>query len=164
MANRGSFRKYAASAGLVALLATVGAAAENPGAAWLWSARSPMVNRSTEALATGHRARAAYFAQIAHAVTPHAADKLIATQNLCLALIAQNKSDEADAHCRAAIGAAAALDPALDKIVFVRGALTSGAEDNGMNLSLAATVRDNIARAYGARVVDHMAEDLAAAW
>lgn len=166
MDHHGFFKKGAAVAMLAATLAGAGAArAEGQGATWLWSARVPLVNRSTEAMASGHYVRAAHFASAARAAAAHDADRLIASHNLCLALMAQGKDADARAHCRAAVASAAALTPDHDKVVFVRGALTTGAADGDRQpFSLAAVVRENIARAYGAHVVDHMAEEFTSAW
>lgn len=130
----------------------------------IWSARAPLVNSATSALAAGHMTRAARLAQAAQTSSPHAADKLIAVHDLCLALIRQGKTAAAADPCRAAIQGAAALSSADDALAQRRGALVSGADDGGKTFSLGMIVSDNIARAYGARVVDDMREDVAVAW
>lgn len=45
---------------------------------YVWSASAPLVNRATEALATGHAARAARLAEAAQRLSSHPADRLIA--------------------------------------------------------------------------------------
>ncbi len=78
---------------------------------WLWSAQAPLVNRSTEALATGHTARAVRFAAQARSAS-RAADRLIAAHNLCLALIGNT---DGDVHCRNALQEAARLSYEEDR-------------------------------------------------
>jgi hypothetical protein len=126
---------------------------------WLWSAKAPLVNRSTEALASGHPERALRFARQARAKAGRAADRLIAAHNLCLALITRTNADAGDEHCRTAVHEARALPAGQDALPRIRGALVTGApfETGDAILSLSRVVRDNIARAYGARLVDHIA-------
>lgn len=76
----------------------------------------------------------------------------------------QGKSAEAAAPCHTAIQRAAGLSPTDGALAQQRGALISGAADNREAFSLAAIVSDNIARTYGARLVDDMREEVAAAW
>jgi len=131
------------------------AAAQAPQTEWLWSARAPVVNRSTEALAAGHTARAVRFALLARNSAPAAADRLIAVHNLCLALIGNADAAASEDHCRSAVHEAQHLPAAEDRLLRARGALVAGAhiDANGQALSLARVVRNNIARAYGARLV-----------
>jgi hypothetical protein len=144
--------------GLVIALTTPGAyAAEEFGGHWLWSARTPAVNRSTEALATGHAARAAHLAHVAYGAAMHAPEQVIALHNLCLALIALGTA--ADVACRTAIQSAAALPPAQDCAIHRRGSFVVGVPAEGEIFSLARLVHDNIARAYGAQVVNDMAKE-----
>ncbi len=151
----------------ILLLTMLGAtfdARAGDGPDYVWSARAPLVNRATEALDTGHMARAVRLAAAAQTSAIHAADKLIAAHDLCLALMSQGKTATAAAPCRTAIHAAATLSPADDGLAHDRGALVSGTAGGGESLSLSVIVGDNIARAYGARVVDDMREDIASVW
>jgi hypothetical protein len=132
-------------------------AAEDAPDVWLWSARAPLLNRSTEALATGHPARAARLARAAHEAASQAPERVIALHNLCLALIAQGTP--ADIYCRTAIQGALVLAPVDDRVTRQRGSLVIGIPAEGESFSLARLVRNNIARAYGLQVVNDMAEE-----
>ncbi len=165
MTYNGFFRRTAAFVGFLGLLLLTPAAVAGD-TAWLWSVRLPLVNRATEALAAGHPVRAAHFATAARSAATHAADHLIAEQDLCLALMAQGRAESAQQSCRAAVAAAAVIAPDDDQLVLVRGALTVGVADTESHqvFSLAEAVRGNIARAYGVHIVNHMGNDSTAPW
>jgi hypothetical protein len=151
--------KNNALAGLVmsaALLCTGQVWAGSQGQDWLWSRTSVVVNRSTEALASGHAARAQRFSTVA-AQTTSATDRMIALHNLCIALLNQNKTEGAQTACRDALSA-----PSGFAVTHVRGALIVAHQGTDTPLharDLASVIRLNIARAYGTHVVTQLVDD-----
>jgi len=123
---------------------------------WLWSATSPAVNRSTEALATGHAVRAVRLAKTAALTARQDADRLIAVHNLCLALLAGRAATDAGPHCHTAL-----RTPESFKVIRERGALLvmsdSAPARGGETLSLVAVMRANITRAYAIASFNNMA-------
>jgi len=134
---------------LAMLLGSSQAQAADPAVRWLWSDTSPSVNRSTEALATGHLGRARTLAlESARMATP--ADMRIAAHNLCLVHLRSGVALETDDACRNA------LTGPDSAVVMRRGALVANAEDSVPGLaqhSLSAIVTANIAAAAGHAVV-----------
>jgi hypothetical protein len=121
---------------------------------WIWSSTSAEINNATSALASGHAARAVRFAA---AVTPkNPTDRLLASQNLCLAHLAQRDVPTAEAHCRAAL-----VMPSTGVVTLRRGALVtteSLPQSQDRAFDLAQIVRANISAAYGVAVVENFAD------
>ncbi len=130
------------AATLVLSLPALAAADCGTGPKWLWSSQSALVNRSTQALATGRPARAADFARRVLANSPSATDAKIAAHNLCLAAIAGGAAVESDPDC------AAALAGRQDSLMLC------GTDDRAAEAgSLTALIRANIAAAAGHAIV-----------
>ncbi|MBY0509563.1 MAG: hypothetical protein K2P94_05365 [Rhodospirillaceae bacterium] len=121
---------------------------------WVWSSTSAEVNNATSALASGHPARAVRFASAVTAENP--TDRLLASQNLCLAHLARRDVTTAETHCRAAL-----LMPSTALVIHRRGALvtTDGLpRSKDRALDLADIVRANISAAYGVTLVENFAD------
>ncbi|MGE3333050.1 MAG: hypothetical protein AB7I36_05360 [Rhodospirillaceae bacterium] len=111
----------------------------------IWSANSPVVNQSTEALSKGQHVHAIRFAKDVLRTKTQPANHLIARQNLCLAYLAQGKADDAKPYCDAALSA-----DARTQITERDGRLTVASETAEAGAAtLEAAVRTNVARAQG---------------
>jgi hypothetical protein len=120
-----SLAAIALGAGVFAAVSPAGAADTQP----IWSANSPVVNQSTEALRDGRHAHAIRFAKDVLRSKTHAANHLIARHNLCLGYIAQGKGGDAKPFCDLVVSTESASDTTTP--------------------TLEAAVRANIARAQG---------------
>jgi hypothetical protein len=137
-----SLAAIALGAGVFAAVSPPGAADTQP----IWSANSPVVNQSTEALRDGRHAHAIRFAKDVLRSKTHAANHLIARHNLCLGYIAQGKGGDAKPFCDLVLATEARY-----QIVEQDGRLvvsTESASDT-TTPTLEAAVRANIARAQG---------------
>ncbi len=117
----------------------------------IWSANSPAVNQSTEALSKGQHAHAIRFAKDVLRSKTQPSNHLIARQNLCLAYLAQGKTGDAQPYCDAALGAGART-----RITEQGGRLVAASEtaDAGA-ATLEAAVKSNVARAQGGALAEN---------
>lgn len=117
----------------------------------IWSANSPAVNQSTEALSKGQHAQAIRFAKDVLRTKTQPANHLIARQNLCLAYLAQGKADDAKSYCDAALAA-----DARTQITEQGGRLmTAAATAEAGAATLEAAVKSNVARAQGSALAEN---------
>ncbi len=138
-----------AGAGLLGFVQTAPAAETQ----FIWSASSPQVNQSTQALVEGRHAHAIRFAKDVLRSKTHAANHLIARQNLCLAYLAQSKGDDAKPYCDLALAAEARY-----QIVDQGGRwVVSSAEsaNEATTPTIGAAVRANVARAQGSALAEN---------
>jgi len=166
MQNRGFFgAQWLQSALFFALALNAGTAGAGESYQWLWSDRAPLINRSTEALASGHGKRAERFALAARASAAHPADQAVILHNLCLARMSTRGPSAAADDCAAAVRSTVRLTPAENRVMLIRGRLLPvTTQAQGETLNLADIVQANVARAYGWRMVDHMRETALPPW
>ena len=116
----------------------------------LWSASSPRVNQSTEALSKGQHTHAIRFAKDVLRTKTQPSNHLIARQNLCVAYLAVGKAEDAKPYCDAALAA-----DARTVITERDGRWTVAADLNDAGApTLEAAVRTNVARAQGGALAE----------
>lgn len=142
-----SFASVVLGAGIFALSAPAGAADMQ----LIWSANSPAVNQSTEALSKGQHAHAIRFAKDVLRAKTQPANHLIARQNLCLAYLAQAEAEDAKPYCDAALQADAStqITERDGRWVVASNAAEAGAP------TLEAAVRTNIAGAQSSALAEN---------
>jgi hypothetical protein len=150
MEKKAFFRLSLAAVVAGAALFAVSAPSKAAETQLIWSANSPAVNQSTEALSKGQHAQAIRFAKDALRTKTQPANHLIARQNLCLAYLAQGKRDDAKSYCDAALAA-----DAHTQIAEQGGRLVAASETAQAGAAtLEAAVKSNVARAQGAALAE----------
>lgn len=161
MNNLGFFRVlgFTATVLVVAALALQATAAElqppreSQELTWIWSATSATLNNSTAALASGHVGRAIRLADSAARASANTTDRTIAAHNICVGHLAQGDITGATTSCHAAL-----LPSETTRVTWQRGAWIAAdsatPEDRAEAIPLTDVIRANIAKAYGAAVIE----------